>query len=116
MSISEMTCMSYFFAIIAALFGAAAVAMFFAYDIKRCWQIVSGKRVGAPSTKTSVNRQKKHATIPAQHNRTQKLTPEEKTEPLHSNACESTVLLTEEETEPLETMCLVQDITMMDAQ
>lgn len=97
MSISEMTHVSYFFMIMAVVFGGVAVAMFFAYDIRRCWQIVRGKQVSVPSVKVSVNRKK-----------------EEKTEPLCPNAYESTVLLAAEETEPLETMCLVQDITMMD--
>lgn len=116
MSISQMTYMSYFFTIIAVLFGATAVALFFIYDIRRCWQIVRGKRVSTPFFKIPVDRQKKHTEVCAQRDRTKKLTLEKKTQPLCSDAFQSTVLLATEETEPLETMYLVQDITMMDVQ
>lgn len=102
MGISEMTHMSYFFAAIAVVFGTASVVMFFAYDIRRCWQIVSGKRDG----------KKNYIAVSAQRDRAQK------TELLYPNVredtCESTLLLAAEDTEPLETMCLVQDITMME--
>ena len=115
MNAIKMTQMSYFFIVLAVLFGAVAVALFFAYDIRRCWRIVCGKRVGACVVKAPVKRQKKHMEMPMQHDRTQKLAPEELMRPSGFEACRSTVLLDMEETEPLETMCLVQDITMMEA-
>lgn len=115
MSAIKMTQMSYLFIIMAVLFGAVAVALFFAYDIGRCWQIVHGKRVGACVVKAPVRRQKRHMEMPMQHDRTQKLALGETMRPSDLDACRSTVLLDTEETEPLETMYLVQDITMMEA-
>ena len=115
MSVIKMTQMSYLFLILAVLFGAVAVALFFVYDIARCWRIVCGKRVGACVVKTPVKRQKKHMEVSTQHDRTQKLVLEELMRPSGFEACRSTVLLDTEETEPLETMYLVQDITMMEA-
>lgn len=116
MNAIKMTQMSYLFIILAVLFGAVAMALFFVYDIGRCWRIVCGKRVGACVVKTPVRRQKKHIEMAMQHDRTQKLAPEQMMRPSGLEACRSTVLLDMEETEPLETMCLVQDITMMEAQ
>lgn len=112
MSASEMTYMSYFFAITAVVFGTASAAMFFVYDIRRCWQIVSGKQVRLSFVKAFGDRKKNHITTPAQHDGSQK------TELLYPNiredTCKSTLLLAAEETEPLETMCLIQDITVME--
>lgn len=115
MSVIKMTQMSYLFIIFAVLFGVVAVALFFAYDIGRCWRIVHGKRVSACAVKTPVKRQKKYMETPMQHDKTQKLAHEETMRLSGYEACRSTVLLDTEETEPLETMCLVQDITMMEA-
>ena len=115
MSVIKMTQMSYLFIILFVLFGTVAVALFFAYDIGRCWRIVCGKRVDARVAKTPAKRQGKHMEIPMQHDRTQKLAPEETMRPLGLETCRSTMLPDAEETEPLETMCLVQDITMMEA-
>ena len=111
----KMTQMSYLFIVLAVLFGTVAVALFFAYDIGRCWRIVCGKRVGACVVKAPAKRQKKHMEMPMQHDRTHKLVRGETMRLPGFEACSSTVLLDTEETEPLETMCLVQDITMMEA-
>lgn len=102
MSISEMTYVSYFFAMLTAVFGIAAIVIFFAYDIRRCWQIVKGGKI-------SVNRQKKPL-------RVKESAAEAKTELLGMKLCKSTVLLGAEDTEPLETISLLQDITMMDVE
>lgn len=115
MSVIKMTQMSYFFIIMAVLFGTMAVVLFFAYDIGRCWRIVRGKRFGAQVVKAPAKRQKKHMEMPIQHGRTQKLARGETMRQSRLEACKSTVLLDTEETEPLETMCLVQDITLMEA-
>ncbi|MDE7267039.1 MAG: hypothetical protein K2N89_06200 [Lachnospiraceae bacterium] len=115
MSAIKMTQMSYLFIILAVLFGAVAVTLFFAYDIGRCWRIVRGKRVGAFVAKTPVRQQKKHIEMAMQHDRTQKLVHGETMRPSGLEACRSTVLLDMEETEQLETMYLVQDITMVEA-
>lgn len=114
-SVIKMTQMSYLFIILAVLFGAVAVVLFFAYDIGRCWRIVWGKRVGACVVKTPVRRQKKHIEMAMQHDRTQKLVRGETMRTSGLEACRPTVLPDTEETEPLETMYLVQDITMMEA-
>lgn len=117
MSAIKMTQMSYLFIIMAVLFGMVAMALFFTYDIGRCWQIVHGRRVGACVVKMPVRRQKKHMETAMRHDKTQKLAPEEmmRLPGLGLEACRSTILLDTEETEPLETMYLVQDITMMEA-
>ena len=95
MGISEMTHMSYFFVIMAVLFGIITVIMYFALDIRRCWRIVQGKhsvivREKAPCVADSNTAHRKGSDIG------------DKTEKL-------------EETVLLETMTLVQDIVMMDA-
>lgn len=116
MDVLELTYMSYFWAIIAALSGIVAVALFFTYDIRRCWRIVRGKHSRASIVRVPAKKQKKHMEKNLQHDRTWKPAQEEKTEPLSSDTCKSTVLLTAEEIKPLETMHLVQDITMIEAQ
>lgn len=105
MGILEMTYVSYFWSIIAVLSGIAAVVLFFAYDIRRCWRIVHGKQALASFASMEKS---------LQHDRTWRLASEEKTEPLSRNTYKATVLLTTEETKPLETMCLLQDITMIE--
>lgn len=116
MDVSKLTYMSYFWAVIGTLSGIVAVVLFFAYDIRRCWRIVRGKQARASFVRVSVERQKKRMEKPLQHDRMWKLAPEEKTEPLSLSTYKSTVLLTAEEIKPLETMHLVQDITMIEAQ
>lgn len=116
MDILKLTYMSYFLTIIAALSGVVAVALFFAYDIRQCWRIVYGKQARTSLVKAPVKKQKNYIKKDLQHDTTSKPAPEEKTEPLYLNTYKSTVLLTPEETEPLETMYLVQDITMIEAQ
>lgn len=95
-----MTYVSYFFAAMAVLSGIAALAIFFIYDIKTCWQILKGGRGLAPSVK--------------------KLSHGEGTERLDAKldekAHEQTVLLDMEATEPLGTMVMVQEITMIEAE
>jgi len=98
----------------AVLCAAAAVIMFFAYDIRRCWQIVRGKRVNSPSVKRPAIRPSKRKKMPAESAQTQKLILTERTQMLPLEARRSTALLVSEETVPLGTMDLVQDITMMD--
>lgn len=116
MDVLELTYVSYFWTIIAALSGIVAVVLFFAYDIRRCWRIVRGKQVCTSFVRVPVKSKKNHIEKLLQHGRTRKLAPEEKTELLSLSTYESTVLLTAEEIKPLETIHLVQDITMIEAQ
>lgn len=112
----KLTYMSYFWTVIATLSGIVAVVLFFAYDIRRCWRIVRGKQARVSFVRIPVKSPKNHMENPLQHDRTWKLASEEKTEPLSLSAYKSTVLLTAEEIKPLETMHLVQDITVIEAQ
>lgn len=109
MSILEMTYVSYFFMFMAAVFGVAAVIMYFVLDIRRCWRIIRGRQAEVSgmvvsSPVLSGARRGKCGES------TEKLGARETT-PL--SVCESTLLLASEETVALETMDLVQDITMM---
>lgn len=98
-----MTNVSHFFAAAALLSGIAALAMFFIYDIRTCWRILRGGRGLAPT---------------AEKRSAKKLLHGEKTERLDAKlderAHEPTVLLDMEKTEPLGTMVMVQEITMME--
>lgn len=46
MSIEEMTDMSHFLFAVSVLLTAAAVVLFFALDIVKCWRMVSGRHAG----------------------------------------------------------------------
>lgn len=109
MGISEMTHVSYFFAIMAAAFGCISVVMYFMFDIRRCWRIVRGTHFVAAQKKASVgvvlnsrvsNTEEKDYSLMCQ--KTEKLAPD-KTETFFAF----------EDTVPLETITLVQDIVMM---
>ena len=114
MGVSEMTHVSYFFAVMAAMFGCVSVAMYFMFDIRRCWKIVRGTHSVTVRTKApagvvsnsivsnpiiSNTEEKDYGSNPQ---KTEKLAPD-KTETLFQF----------EETVPLETITLVQDIVMM---
>ena len=105
MSISEMTYVSYFFAAAALLSGVAALAIFFAYDIRMCWRILKGERWAAPPVKRRHKEKLPHG------EKTQRLDAK-----LDEKAQEPTSLLDMDSTEPLGTMALVQEITMMEAE
>ncbi|MDE7208174.1 MAG: hypothetical protein K2N90_13630 [Lachnospiraceae bacterium] len=99
MGISEMTQVSYFFVVLAVLFGIIAVIMYFALDIGRCWRIVRGRH-------SAVVRENALYAVAFD------------TECRGNGAvCEKTERLVPDKTETplLETMTLVQDIFMTDA-
>ena len=103
MGISEMTYVSYFFIILAVVFGGAAVILFFALDIRRCWRIARGRYAGVlsetvPSCAFSGVEQSVHS---------------DKTEKLAYK--ETEVLVTPDHTTVSETMTLMRDIVMTDA-
>ena len=105
-SISEMTHVSHFFVVMAVLFGIITVIMYFTLDIRRCWRIVRGghsaeMRDRVPYDITADTEWKRNSEI------------SEKTEKLVSDKTEA--LFLSEETIPLETMTLIQDIVMTDA-
>ena len=105
MGISEMTYMSYFFTVMAVVFGGISIAMYFMFHIRRCWRIAWGAhsvtvRENVPYAIVSNTAPKDHSQI---REKTEKLTPDP-----------TEALLTLEETVTLETMTLVQDIVMMD--
>lgn len=99
-----MTYMSRFFAAAALLSGIVALAIFFAYDIRTCWRILGGGKGLVPAAEKRSAKKLPHGEM------TQRLNanPDEK-------AHEPTVLLDVEATEPLGTMVMVQNITMMEA-
>lgn len=105
MSILEMTYVSYFFMIMTVLFGTITVIMYFTLDIRRCWNIVRRNRIGTVKEKVLLDEDSKK-----ERKREIKIYAE--TEKLVNNKTEA--LLTFEETVPLETITLVQDIVMMD--
>ena len=105
MSILETTYASYFFAAAALLLGIVALAMFFAYDIRACWRILKDGKGLAPISKKQGAKKFPHG------ERTQRLD-----EKLDEKAQEPTALLDMDATEPLGTMVMVQNITMMEAE
>lgn len=120
LDILKMTYVSYLLTGIAVLSGIMTVALFFLYDIPRCVRIVRGGgrsafAGAAASDADTVHRKKERRAKPIRRGKTEKLAFAGKTELLDKNAKKSTVLLTAEDTTPLETMYLVQDITMMEA-
>lgn len=104
-----MTYVSYFFIALSVLFGAAALVMYFALDIRRCWGIVRGRYAAAPKA------EKPYAAASRAYPRAYHRSNCEATEKLDAPMCEATLLLASEDTVPLETMNLVQDITIIDA-
>ena len=100
-----MTYVSYFFAAMAVLSGIAALAIFFIYDIKTCWRILKGGRGLAPLAKKRGAKKLPHG------EGTERLDAK-----LDEKAHEQTVLLDMDATEPLGTMVMVQEITMMEAE
>lgn len=116
MDILKMTYVSYFLTGIAVMSGITAVTLFFLYDIPRCLRIVRGGQICKSFAGVTVHKQKKNVKESVRHGRTRKLTLAEKTEKLDLNVSKPTVLLTDEDTTLLETMYLVQDITMIEAQ
>lgn len=110
MGITEMTYMSYFFIIMAAVFGISAVILYFTLDIRRCWRIVWGSRnVPMPNTAAVCAARSRFCRESGQKN-----TAIEETQRLAISM--STLLLPPKETVPLETMELVQNIVMMDVE
>ena len=99
MGISEMTHVSYFFTGLAALFGSLSVAMYFALDIRWCWRIVRGRCFVSVRENTSGVGKTGDG--------------EQRTEKLCHDRTE--LLCLQEETVLPETMTLVQDIVLMDA-
>ncbi len=110
MGITEMTCVSYFFLIMAALFGITAIILYVTLDIRRCWRIVRGNRHVPVQNAAAVRAAR---SCPRQESGLENIAPKE-TQRLTASA--STLLLEPEETVPLGTMALVQDIVMMDAE
>ena len=110
MNITEMTYVSYFFLIMAALFGITAIILCVTLDIRRCWRIVRGNR-HVPMPNTAAVRAAR--SCPRQESGPENISAGE-TQRLSANA--ATLLLEPEETVPLGTMALVQDIVMMDAE
>ena len=106
MSISEMTHVSYFFVIMAVLFGIITVIMYFTLDIRRCWRIVRGGH-------SAVIRDRMPCDIASNTEWKRNSEINEKTEKLVTDKTEALFMF--EETVPLETMTLVQDIVMTDA-
>ena len=106
MSISEMTYVSYFFVVMAVLFGIITVIMYFTLDIRRCWRIVRGGH-------SAVIRDRVSCDIASNTEWKRNSEISKKTEKLVSDKTEA--LFPFEETVPLETMTLVQDIVMTDA-
>lgn len=100
MGISEMTHVSYFFAAMAVVFGGVSIIMYFTFDIRRCWKIVRGREFVPVREQVSNTGKKGGSQI---YEKTEQLAPD-RTETLFQF----------EETAPLETMALVQDIVMMD--
>jgi len=115
LGVSEMTYVSYFLTGIAALSGIMTVVLFFLYDIRRCLRIVRGGGARSVFAGIIFHKKEKKRKKSVRHERTRKLSLVEQTEKLDLNADRSTILLTEEDTTPLETMYLVQDITMIEA-
>lgn len=105
MEISEMTHMSYFFIIMAVLFGIITITMYFVLDIKRCWKIIWGRHSAASNEKVPGA-----VTLNTEHRKSNEISA--KTERLVPDKMET--LSAFEETVPLEIMTLVQDIVMMD--
>lgn len=101
MGISEMTVMSYFLMVMAFVFGVAAVVMYFALDIRRCWGIVRARHYVLPGKDMTSAAFKN--TRQTEGEATQRLVPEQ-----------TQVLLPFEEMPLPETVTLVQDIVMMD--
>lgn len=99
MGISEITHVSYFFTGVAVLLGILSVAMYFALDIRRCWGIVRGRRFVSVKENTSYFGETGEG--------------EQQTERLCNDRTE--LLCLQEETVLPETMTLVQDIVLMDA-
>lgn len=102
MGILEMTYVSYFFIVMAFVFGAAAVALYFVLDIRQCWRIVRGNRYAFLE-----------GTLPFAVFPNTGQGSSGKTEKLAGEQTEA--LLAFEEALPPETVTLVQDIVMMDA-
>ena len=106
MSISEMTYVSYFFVVMAVLFGIITMIMYFTLDIRRCWRIVRGGH-------SAVIRDRVPCDIASNMECKRNCEISEKTEKLVPDKTEA--LFAFEEMVPLETMTLVQDIVMTDA-
>lgn len=108
MDILKMTYVSYFFMILSAMSGLAAAVMYVVFDIRQCWRIVRGRDCSKRRCAAVGFQNSQSVTVSGS---TERLTLE-RTIPL--SACESTTLLTSEETVPLPDMSLVQDIVMGD--
>lgn len=104
MGVSEMTHVSYFFTAMAAVFGCVSAVMYFMFDIRRCWRIARG-------TYSVAVREKKPVGIVSNKEEKNYGLVHQKTEKLASDKTETP--FTFEETVPLETITLVQDIVMM---
>lgn len=110
MGISDMMKISYVFAMIAALSGAAAVVMFFAYDIRECWRILRGGRGfsrGHALRGFSRKRGDSRKSRDSQGEKTAKLDAG-----FEAKEHEPALLLDEYDTVPLGAMEMIQDITM----
>lgn len=121
MSIEDMTAVSYFMFAISGVSAAAAVVLFFALDIAKCWRMAAGKHLAGRKKKQKASR-----TVPASKAVTERirqseetvpligrLVGDEETFPLDNKTVEETVLLgCAERTEALGTVCLemIQDI------
>lgn len=103
-----MTYLSYFFIILSVASVLAAVIMYLAFDIRKCWRIIAS---GNGCRKNVINAVPESLFCEKSSIKafTEKLTAE-KTLPLDKYASE--MLLMSEETVPLTDMCLVQDIVM----
>lgn len=125
MSIENMTMVSYLLFVMAGVCALAAVVMFFALDIPKCWRMVSGQRAGkkrdragrtghipvAPEAAVEKPSGRSEATLPLPR----------RAEPRTGISVEETLPLGDtgnRETEPLDTeaLALIQDIVYVEEQ